>query len=226
MAKKLLLVDDEKFFLEGLKEGLSEYEDVFTTDICFSVNEAIKLNERNEYDLIITDIQMPEKSGLDLFVYLREHHFEGGVFAMTAYASEDFFKKIKKLGGLDIISKPFKFTWFKDRILEFFSRNEHGVSGKIDSINLTSILQVINLEKKSVVVKIKIEDNEGFLYFNKGEMVHAKFKELLGEEAAVHLIKMNKGKFSLLKGEKKAPQTVNTPFFVLMINIMKIINEK
>jgi YesN/AraC family two-component response regulator len=226
MPKKLLLVDDEKFFLEGLKEGLSEYEDVFTTDICFSVNEAIKLNERNEYDLIITDIQMPEKSGLDLFVYLREHHFKGGVIAMTAYASEDFFKKIKKLGELNVISKPFNFTRFKDRILEFFSRDEDGVSSKINSINLTSILQIINLEKKSAVVKIEIEDNGGFLYFNKGEMVHAQFKELLGEEAAIHLIKMNRGKFSILKGEKKAPQTINTPFFVLMINIMNIINKK
>jgi len=127
MAKKLLLVDDEKFFLEGLKEGLSEYEDVFTTDICFSVNEAIKLNERNEYDLIIVDIQMPEKSGLELLVYLRVHHFKGGAFAMTAYASEDFLKKVKELGGLDIISKPFNFTRFKDRILEFFSRDEAGL---------------------------------------------------------------------------------------------------
>ena len=62
MTKKLLLVDDEKFFLEGLKEGLLDYEDVFTTDICFSVNEAIKLNEKNEYDLIVTDIRMPKKS--------------------------------------------------------------------------------------------------------------------------------------------------------------------
>lgn len=226
MTKKLLLVDDEKFFLEGLKEGLLDYEDVFTTDICFSANEAIKLNEKNEYDLIVTDIRMPKKSGLELFEHLREHHFKGGILAMTAYGSEEVFEKIKQLGGLDIIIKPFDFTWFKDRILDFLSGEEEGVSGVIDSINLTSILQMINMENKSVVVRIEIGDSEGFLYFSNGRMVHAEYKGLVGEDAALHLIKLNKGHFSLLKSEKEFPQTIFTPFLTLMINIMKVIDEE
>ncbi len=225
MAKRLLLVDDEKFFLEGLKDGLSDYKDVFTTDTCFSVNEAIKLNKKNEYDLIVTDIRMPKRSGLELFDYLREHDFKGGILAMTAYGTEKVFEKIKQLGGLDIILKPFDFTWFKDRILDIFSKEEEGVSGTIDSINLTSILQMINLEKKSLVVRIEIENSEGFLYFSQGEMVHAEYKGLEGEEATLHLVKLNKGRFSLLKSDKKFSHTINTPFLALMINIMKVIDE-
>lgn len=225
MSKKLLLVDDEKFFLEGLKDGLSEYDDVFTTDICFSVNEAIKLNKKNEYDLIVTDIRMPKKSGLELFEYLRENQFKGGILAMTAYGSDEVFEKIKRLGGLDIILKPFDFTWFKDRLLEILSGEEEGVSGTIDSINLTSILQMINLEKRSVVVRIEMENSEGFLYFQNGEMVHADYEGLVGEEAALHLIKKNRGRFSLLINRDKTAQTIDTPFLALMINIMKTIDE-
>ena len=61
MKKKLLLVDDEEFFLEGLRDGLKEFENIFTTDICFSVDEAKRLHKKNTYDLIVSDIRMPKR---------------------------------------------------------------------------------------------------------------------------------------------------------------------
>ena len=225
MSKKLLLVDDEEFFLEGLKDGLSEYEDIFTTDICYSVDEAIKLYNKNQYDLIISDIRMPGKTGLDLFVYLKKKNYNGGFIAMTAYGSLEVLQKIRNLGGLDIILKPFDFPWFKDKILDFFSEEE-GVSGIVDSIALTSLLQMINLEKKSLIVRIEDKTSEGFIYFNKGEIIHAEYLELEGEEAAFHLIKMKKGRFSLLKGEKKVKKTIKTTFMILLMNAMKANDEE
>jgi len=228
MAKKLLLVDDEKFFLEGLNEGLSEYEDIFTTDICFSVKEAITLFNENHYDLIISDIRMPDHSGLEFFVYLRKQNYKGGCIAMTAYGSPEVIEKIKKVGGLDIILKPFDFAWFKDKILDFFAEEQEGVTGVIDSIALTSLLQMINLEKKSLVVKVEYQNQQGFLYFDKGEIIHAEYKEEEGELAAFHLIGMNKGRFSILKPtEKSIPEkTITTPFMVLLMNAMKSADEK
>jgi CheY-like chemotaxis protein len=167
---------------------------------------------------------MPEKTGLDFFVYLREKNYNGGFIAMTAYGSEEVLEKIRNLGGLDIILKPFDFPWFKDKILDFFSEEE-GVSGTVDSIALTSLLQMINLEKKSLIVKIEDKAREGFLYFNKGEIVHAEYLELEGEEAAFRLIKMKKGRFSLLKWGKKVKKTIKIPFMVLLMNAMKVEDE-
>jgi CheY-like chemotaxis protein len=226
MAKRLLLVDDENFFLENLKEGLSEHSDVFTTDICFSVNEAVELYERNEYHLIISDIRMPGRSGLEFFEYLREKHYRGGFIAMTAYGSEELFAKIRRFGGLDIILKPFDLKWFIGKVLDFFSEKGTGVYGTIDSIDLTSLLQMINLEKKTVTVGIESDNEKGFLYFNKGEIIHAECGVLVGDKAAFHLIRMNKGRFFLEKAGKETPKTIDTPFLVLMMNIMKAIDEK
>ena len=226
MTKRLLLVDDEKFFLEGLKEGLSQFENIFTTDICFSVKEAIDLYNRNRYDLIISDIRMPGESGLDLFIYLRDQDYRGGFIAMTAYGSPEVLKRIKSLGGLDVMLKPFDLSWFSDKILDFFTEEE-GVSGTIDSIALTSLLQMINLEKKSLVVKVEDKTSEGFLYFDRGEIVHAEYQGETGEEAAFYLIKLRRGRFSLLnQNEKRIDQkTIETPFMVLMMNVMKIEDE-
>lgn len=224
MSKKLLIVDNEEFFLESLAEGLSEFKEIFTTDICFSVDEAIKKYKKTQYDLIISDIRMPKKGGLSLLMYLRKHNYKGNFIAMTAYGSEEIFKKSKELGGFDIIMKPFDFDWFRNKIVNFFSEEE-GVSGTLDSIDLTSLLQMINLEKKSLTVKIKIDEKQGFLYFKKGEIIHAEFDNLEGEQAALCLITMNKGRFSLMETTKKPKQTVNVPFAVLLLNTMKKIDE-
>ena len=224
MKKKLLLVDDEKFFLEGLKEGLDEFREIFTTDICFSVEDAKKLHKKKNYDLIVSDIRMPKKSGLDLFVYLKKKKFKGGFIAMTAYGTEELLKNVRELGGLDVILKPFNFTWFKDKILDYFS--EAGVSGTIDSIDLTSLLQMINLEKKSITVKIDNSDQIGFLYFEKGEIIHALYNQFEGLEAAKHLISINKGKFSFAKNGESVPKTIDVPFVALMMDSMKLIDEE
>jgi YesN/AraC family two-component response regulator len=226
MIKRLLLVDDEKFFLEGLKESLSKYKNIFTTDICFSVKEAIDLYKENQYELIISDIRMPKKSGLDLFVYLKDQDYHGGFIAMTAYGSPEVLKKIKSLGGLEVILKPFNLSWFTEKVLDFFEEEE-GVSGTIDSIALTSLLQMINLEKKTLTVKVENQTSVGFLYFAKGEIVHAEYQGETGEKAAFQLITLKRGRFSLLNPKEKKidKETIDTPFMVLMMNVMKTADE-
>lgn len=226
MQKQLLLVDDEKFFLEGLKEGLAEFKDIFTTDICFSVKEAMALCNKKKYDLIVSDIRMPGESGLDFFVYLRQQSYSGGFIAMTAYGSAEILARIKQLGGVEVVLKPFNLNWFKEKIKDFFS-DEEGVSGTIEAISLTSLLQLINLEKKTLLVKVSDNNEEGFLYFNKGEIIHAQYRQKIGEEAVYHLLKMKKGHFSLFKlGKKEIPdQTIEIPFMAVMMNAMKLLDE-
>ncbi len=224
MIKKLLLVDDEEFFLEGLKDGLDEFKDKFTTDICFSVDEAKRLQKKKKYDLIVSDIRMPKKSGLDLFVYLKKRKFKGGFIAMTAYGTEELLKNVRELGGLDVILKPFNFDWFKDKIYDYFA--EEGVSGVIESIDLTSLLQMINLEKKSTTVKINNNEEIGFLYFEKGEVIHSTYKEFEGLEAAKHIISMNKGKFSFVKNGEMVPKSIDVPFVALMMDSIRSGDEE
>ncbi len=224
MIKKLLLVDDEEFFLEGLKDGLDEFKDKFITDICFSVEEAKKLQKKNKYDLIVSDIRMPKKSGLDLFVYLKRRKFKGGFIAMTAYGTEELLKNVRELGGLDVILKPFNFDWFKDKIFDYFA--DEGVSGTIESIDLTSLLQMINLEKKSTTVKIESSGDTGFLYFENGEIIHSIYKEFEGLDAAKHIISMNKGKFSFVKNGDMVPKSIDVPFVALMMDSIRSSDEE
>ena len=179
MAQKLLLVDDENPLLDLLEELLKDCRDVFETHSCNSVDQAITASKKHVFDLIITDIKMPGKSGIDLLMHLKKIDYQGKFMVMTAYGNEEIYAKVHELGGIRIIAKPFDFDWLKDLLLNYFQQKK-GFSGTIESIDLTSLLQLINLERKSVAVKIEVDNGHGFLYFNEGEIVNADFSGLKG----------------------------------------------
>ncbi len=221
--KNLLLIDDEINLLESLKEGLSSESDIFNTEIAFSVDEAIKLIKIKSFDLIITDIRMPNKSGLELLIFLKDNKYSGEVMVMTAYGDSETSSYIKILGGARVIAKPFDFEWFKDLLVEFFTKE--GFSGTIDSIDLTTLLQVIHLEKKTTGIEIKINDDTGYLYFNDGELVNAEFLKFKGEEAAFKLIGLNKGHFNVIKNKKSSERLIKIPFMNFLMGVMKDVDE-
>jgi DNA-binding response OmpR family regulator len=225
MAKRLLIIDDEESFLKSLQERLVSASHIYTTDISTSVDQAIALCAKTKYDLIISDIFMPGKTGLNLFLELKKKKFRGDIMAMTGQGDQTLYNRIKELGGLDTIIKPFDFEWFKEMLVNFFQRQE-GFYGTIDSIGLSTILQVISIERKTAAVQITIERKKGFLFFEDGEIVHAEYGSLVGEKAAKLLIAQNRGQFSLLNKKVKTKKTISIPFSELLMNALKESDEK
>ena len=103
---RILIVDDERSmreFLEILfrREGY----DVVTVG---GVDEALAAVESDDYDIVITDIQMPERSGLELLHAVREVAPETVVIMITAFATPETAIQAMKEGAYDYITKPFK----------------------------------------------------------------------------------------------------------------------
>lgn len=145
--------------------------------------------------------------------------------AMTANGDQAIYDRIRDLGGLDTIVKPFDFEWFKEMLISFFQRHA-GFYGTIDSIDLTTILQVISIERKTAAIQITIEQKKGYLFFEDGEIIHAEFGSLVGEKAAKILLGQNHGQFSLLNKKSKVKRTISTPFTELIMNALKEIDER
>lgn len=221
--KNLLLIDDEIDLVESLQEFLTLENKLFTTQIAFSVDSAKVLIKENNFDLIITDIRMPEKSGLELLVFLKNIEYMGEIMVMTAYGDSEIKSHIRTLGSAKIIAKPFKFDWFKDMLIDIFKKK--GFSGTIDSIDLTTLLQVIHLEKKTTGIEIKIDKETGFLYFIDGELINAEFRGFSGEEAAFKLIGLNSGHFNLVKNRRSLKTRINIPFMSFLLGVMKNVDE-
>lgn len=224
MPKRLLLVDNNKPFLMSLKENLASLSNVFETDISFSVSEAIKYLVTQKYDLVVTGIEMPKKTGIELLIYLKDMRFPGKVIIMSTSSSIEHNKNIISLGAVDIIPKSFRLEWFKDILLERF-REENLKNTTSESLDLVTLLQIMNFEKRTSALQINIDDKSGIIYFFKGEIVHAEFKGLEGENAVLKLITLNKGIITEKKIKKKLKLTVEVPFDQLLMNIMKVIDN-
>jgi predicted regulator of Ras-like GTPase activity (Roadblock/LC7/MglB family)/response regulator of citrate/malate metabolism len=224
MSNKILLVDDEKTLLQSIKKGLAHLSDTVTTDICFSVSDAIKQIEAVDYDLIVTDIRMPFKSGIDLLLYLKMNDFSGGIKVMSAYTTEENLKKINSLGIIDVIPKPFDFEWFEEMIIDFFKKKKEAAV-TFESIDLLSVMQVINLDRKTSALQIEGDGLEGVIYFVEGEIIDAEYQGLRGEAAVLKLIAQRKRNISVKKIKNNVKKTIDVPFVEFMLDAMKKIDE-
>jgi two-component system response regulator PilR (NtrC family) len=103
---RILVVDDERSMQEFLELLFREegYEVVTAGD----VESALLHIEADEFDLVVTDIQLPDGSGLDVLGAVQAGAPESVVIMITAYASTETAIAAMKRGAYDYITKPFK----------------------------------------------------------------------------------------------------------------------
>jgi DNA-binding NtrC family response regulator len=102
----LLIVDDDPITVDLLREVLSKEGYEVTTAL--SGEEAISQGMENLFDIVITDVRMGEKDGMDVLRSFRKTSPETSVIVVTAFGSMDTAIEAIREGAFDYISKPFK----------------------------------------------------------------------------------------------------------------------
>jgi len=113
-TKKILVVDDEKGICENVHKILAKKN--FEVTQAVSAQEALEKMAKESFSLLISDIVMPEKNGLELLKLVKEQWPLTKVIIMTAYASTDTAMKAIRLGALDYIPKPFTPKEIRDTV--------------------------------------------------------------------------------------------------------------
>ncbi len=103
---RILVVDDEKNIQTMLEILLTK--EGYNVDTASGGREALDKIDKTFYSLIISDIKMPDISGLELLRLIQEKSPRSMVVLITAYASNETAVEGMKLGAYDYISKPFK----------------------------------------------------------------------------------------------------------------------
>ena len=103
MVPAVLIVDDEKHTREGLQQALAEHYDV---TIAASADEAFNLLDSQPYDVVLTDLRMPGKSGLKVIDKALALAQRPAVLMMTAYGNIDTAVEAMKRGAVDFLTKP------------------------------------------------------------------------------------------------------------------------
>jgi len=113
---KVLVVDDEVEILEIVKMSLEPL--VSNVYVFSSPLEALKAARTEKYDILITDVVMPEMSGYDLIRELKKSNFSGKFLVISGSAT-NFPNDFESIGADSIFQKPINFQALKKRILKF-----------------------------------------------------------------------------------------------------------
>lgn len=119
MAKKVLVVDDEKLIVKGIRFSLEQ--DGMEVDCAYDGEEALKKAKENEYDMILLDIMLPKMDGFEVCQMIRE--FSQVPIVMLTAKGDDMDKILGlEYGADDYITKPFNILEVKARIKAIMRR--------------------------------------------------------------------------------------------------------
>jgi len=149
MKPRIMLVDDEEKILFLIKESLTE----ITTDISTynRAKDAYNALEDEEFDLIITDLKMPEMDGLELVKKIREKNTDISIIVMTGFVTVDNAINAIKAGADEYINKPIKPFDIRrtvNRMLDDRKLRQENIELKIKLQEQISFSQFITQSKK------------------------------------------------------------------------------
>ncbi len=116
-AARILLVDDEPAILEILRQAL--LAEGFEVETAANGNEAIQRAKRQLFDLVLTDLIMPEMDGIQTMLELRAVHPGIRIIAMSGgmmSGGGDFLPLARQLGARTVLSKPFEYRVFMESV--------------------------------------------------------------------------------------------------------------
>lgn len=149
MARRALVVDDEKIIVKGLKFSLEQ--DDLEVDTAYDGEEAVELAKKNSYDIILLDVMLPKLTGFEVCQQIRD--FSNVPIIMLTAKGDDMDKILGlEYGADDYITKPFNILEVKARIKAIMRRTSKSDSSP--AVIKYGDLQ-LNTEYRRVYVKDK-----------------------------------------------------------------------
>lgn len=120
----VLIVEDDPMVALINKRYLEQITDIKTFGPVMYENDIIKSLKENDIDLILMDVFLPEKSGIDILKAIREKNFFTDVIMITAANSTNEIKRAFAYGVVDYLVKPFEFERFKESINKYKAKKK------------------------------------------------------------------------------------------------------
>jgi DNA-binding NtrC family response regulator len=110
-AGRILIVDDELEIRESL-ETLLQFEG-YTVSVAGTAREGMAQIDENSFDVVLLDLALPDKNGMDVLAEIREQHSEQPVIMITAYGTVENAVCAMQSGATNFIQKP----WDNEKLL-------------------------------------------------------------------------------------------------------------
>lgn len=139
--KKILLIEDEANVVSFIKKGLNEAN--FEVSVALNGEIGLEMAFSNQYNLILLDIMLPDRNGIDICRELRQNDNHTPILFLTALNASDNVAIGLNAGGDDYLTKPFKFVELLARINALLRRSN--LNKDIEPETKKNIYKISNL---------------------------------------------------------------------------------
>jgi CheY-like chemotaxis protein len=217
----VLVVDDDVPLGRALVRELraNGYE---STDAS-GYEEALQRMSERSYDVLLTDLRMGDKDGLDLILAIAESFPATRPILMSAYATARDSERAKELGAVRVLCKPFETSEMLqavERAVECAS----GFTGSLHGLSLIDMLQMFHYAQRSVSIQVQ-GGPLASIHLSVGQIVHASYGMEEGEIALSQILMLPAGTLQTSPLEN-VRHTVARDFQPLMLDLLRRLDEK
>lgn len=209
--KNILVVDDSNIILMQVRKAMGSLP--FHLQTAISAKKALEMLNNELFDLIITDVNMPEMNGIDLTLKLRKENKNLRVIIMTAFENVEM-KKHKT--NLLFTDKPLSLGNVTSLINQMEEGNDFG---KLKTLKLKDFIFMLVLSKKDEYILVTdSKNNQGKVYFSCGDLIHAEYSNLKGKEALDAIAKFEDPSLDVIEG-KTNERTINIDVNTILFSL-------
>ena len=204
---KVLLVDDNPMVLGMLKQSLETLGQIATAN---DAADALLKAVDDPPDLLVTDYRMPGMDGRQLIEKLRSRPATANFAAIILASKTDISERLSQQQDPvdDFVEKPFFLKEATRRIKRVIDKislekmtkaapSDGVLRGSLSQMNVIDLMQSLEMGRKSCLLTLTKDDDKCDVYFTEGQVVHAVYGTLKGDEAVFKVLRWTGGNFQL-----------------------------
>ena len=217
----ILVVDDDEPLCVAVSRDLTHRG--YQVRTAHSVPQAIAQLESAAPDVLLADLRMPDRDGIDLLEATQHVAPRTRAILMSAFATARDYETAVRHGAVRVLTKPFTSDELASAIGHAVDC-EQGFRGALHGLSLIDVLQMYHLARRSVTLVIG-GAVLGSIDLSLGELVHAESAGLSGEAALRALLSRPFGSLSTQTAVPGRPTSIDRPFESLLLDVLREMDE-
>jgi CheY-like chemotaxis protein len=231
---KLLLVDDNPMVLSMLEQALTPFARVTAAgDAADALLKAVD----DPPELVVCDYRMPGMDGRQLVEKLKSRKATANFSAILLASRSDIDERLSPQDAADdYIAKPFFLKEATRRIKRTVDRialekmaktapSDGVVRGNLSQMNVIDLMQSLEMGRKSCQLKLNYADDKCEVFFAEGQVKHATYGSLVGDEAVFKVLRWTGGNFELNFEGKTDQETTKLNTQGLLMEGLRLLDE-
>jgi response regulator RpfG family c-di-GMP phosphodiesterase len=231
---KVLLVDDNPMVLGLLQQSLSTLAQVKTAN---DGPDALLKAVDDPPDLLVSDFRMPGMDGHQLIEKLKSRPATAGVAVILLATKTDISERMSAQEQVDdYVEKPFFLKEATHRIkrvidkisLEKMAKSTSGdgiLRGSLTQMNVIDLVQSLEMGRKSCLLTLSNEHDRCELFFKEGQVTHATYGSMKGDEAVFKVLRWTTGNFQVDFDGKTTQQSCTLNTQGLLMEGLRLLDE-